>query len=92
MRYFADFNIGSHDCHGLVRVHCDDDADHKTFMAAEAERWSVRDGWFDRPNFQLDYVHGGEDITRDYAPIPTDRVEAAMESMREQAARFKSSP
>ncbi|CAM3378818.1 hypothetical protein MYCO108962_17710 [Mycobacterium colombiense] len=92
MQYFADFNIGSDECHGLVRVHCDDDADHKTFMGAKAERWSPRAGWFDLPHFQLDFVYGGEDITRDYAPLAADRVEAAMESYRKYCGRFDSLP
>jgi hypothetical protein len=82
LRYYADIDIGSDECHGLVRVHCAEDADHQTFMRASAERWSVRSGWFNCRNFQLDLVHGGGDITRDYGSIPAERVEAAMWSMR----------
>ena len=35
MRYFADFNIGSDDCHGLVRVHCDDYSSSTSSSSAE---------------------------------------------------------
>ncbi len=86
MIYFADINLGEQECHGH-RVHCDG-GDHYAFMTARAERWSVRSGWFDCPYFQLDLVHGGGDITRDYASIPANRVKAAQQSMRERAAQY----
>jgi hypothetical protein len=93
MIYFADINIGEEECHALVRVHHvhrdESYDDHKDFMRAKAERWSVRSGWFDCPHFQLDLVHGGGDITRDYAQIPAERVQAAQQSMRERAAQYE---
>jgi hypothetical protein len=88
IKYYADFNIGSDECHGLVRVHCADDADHDAFMVAKAERWTVPSGWVRWRDFQMEYVHLGEDTTRDYAPLPADRVEQAMQSMRERYARW----
>jgi hypothetical protein len=35
MKFFADYNIGSDECHGLVRVLCDDDADHAAFYRTD---------------------------------------------------------
>jgi hypothetical protein len=83
MRYFADIWL-TDGRHGLARVHVDEDADFDAFMAAPAERWTVRTGWSDWPGFQSWMLYSG---CTDYERIAGDGVDEAMQQMRDQAAK-----
>jgi hypothetical protein len=85
MRYFAD--VWPDGYYRLFRVHCDDDADFEEFYDAPAQRWTVRDGWVDYPNFQLDFTYSDGDAAW-WQRIGADEVETAMQSMRERAASY----